>query len=100
RCVLGIPSFPTRRSSDLVLKWGKNAAKSVGLSSNAYNQSASVVGAMLTNYGVANDKVASSTNSLIGYASDLAAMFGGTTQEAVRSEEHTSELQSRLGLVC
>src|SRR5699024_3214228 len=50
-----------RTSADQVLKWGKGAATSVGLSTDAYNQSAAVVGAMLTNYGVANDKVESST---------------------------------------
>jgi phage-related protein len=72
-----------RSSASQIHEWSKGAATAVGLSSDAFNQSASVIGAMLTNYGVAQDQVASSTNTLIGYGSDLAAMFGGTTQEAV-----------------
>lgn len=72
-----------RDQAGVIHDYAAEAASAVGLSANAYSQSASVVGAMLTNYGVAADEVASSTNSLIGYASDLSAMFGGTTQEAV-----------------
>jgi phage-related protein len=72
-----------RASAAQIHEWAAGSATAVGLSTDAFNQSASVIGAMLTNYGVATDKVATSTNDVIQYGSDLAAMFGGTTQEAV-----------------
>jgi len=72
-----------RDSAGSIHDWAQTSAEAVGLSADAYSSSASVIGAMLTNYGVASDKVAASTNDLIRYGADLSAMFGGTTEEAV-----------------
>ncbi len=70
-------------SSKQMLAWSKNAAKSVGLSQNEYNQFATLVGSQLQNFGMSIDQSASKTNELIGLGADLSSMFGGTTADAV-----------------
>jgi len=64
-------------------KASKGAAKSIGLSENAYNELASTLGAGLKNKGL--DDFAGKTQNLIGLGGDLAAQFGGSTQEAVEA---------------
>lgn len=70
-------------SSKQMLAWSKNAAKSVGLSQNEYNEFATLVGSQLQNFGMSVDQSASKTNELIGLGADLSSMFGGTTADAV-----------------
>lgn len=70
-------------SSKQMLAWSKNAARSVGLSQNEYNQFATLVGSQLQNFGMSVDQSASKTNELIGLGADLSSMFGGTTADAV-----------------
>jgi len=59
------------------------AADKLGLSGSAYQQMASVIGSQMKNMGVPMDQVADSTNGLIEKGADLAAMFGGSTSDAV-----------------
>lgn len=59
----------------------KGAAQSLGLTKNAYNEMATVLGAMLKNQGIAD--FTGETQKLIGVGADLAAQFGGSTQQAV-----------------
>lgn len=59
----------------------KGAAKSLGLSQTAYNELATTLGAGLKNKGIKD--YADQTQGLIGVGADLAAQFGGSTQEAV-----------------
>lgn len=70
-------------SSKQMLAWSKNAAKSVGLSQNEYNEFAALVGSQLQNFGMSAEQSASKTNELIGLGADLSSMFGGTTADAV-----------------
>lgn len=63
--------------------WAATAAKELGLSQNAYNEFATVVGSQLKNMGVPMDEVTGKTADLITKGADLAATFGGTTSEAV-----------------
>ncbi len=72
-------------ASQEVLKYGDNAAQSVGLAASSYNQLASVLGAQLKNLGVSQTEVAGTTNNLIELGADLAATFGGTTADAVNA---------------
>src|SRR5699024_12664517 len=74
-----LPSFPTRRSSDLI-KLGKLFALSLIAFNSAFSATFSVTGAGFSLPGSANWLHADNTNA--------------------RSEEHTSELQSRFDLVC
>lgn len=58
-----------------------DAAKNLGLSKNAYQELATVLGAGLKNQGIKD--FAGETQNLIKIGGDLAAQFGGSTQEAV-----------------
>lgn len=72
-------------SAATIHKWAAAAAADVGLSQNAYNELASIVGAQLKNLGVSTDEVAGKTNELITLGADLAAQFGGSTSDAVNA---------------
>src|SRR5699024_12312658 len=88
-----LPSFPTRRSSDLTIlavAEGAISKEDAKLSKKKYKE-----------------KLANRQYSTVGY--ELAAQIEAATGQEVRvtipghtqrSEEHTSELQSRFDLVC
>lgn len=65
--------------------FASKAVKSVGLSGNAYNELATLIGSQLKNAGTPMDQLAGKTNDLITTGADLAAMFGGSTQDAVNA---------------
>ena len=58
-------------------------ATDIGLSTTAYSTAAAKLGAQLGNLGVSQDALGGTTDDLMRKSADLAAMFGGTTQEAV-----------------
>lgn len=66
-------------------QYSRNAARSVGLTGNAYNELATIIGSQLKNAGTPMQDLAGKTNDLIKTGADLAAMFGGTTQDAVNA---------------
>ncbi|KFI90942.1 hypothetical protein BISA_1921 [Bifidobacterium saguini DSM 23967] len=70
-------------SARKMLEWSNQAAQSVGLSKNEYNEFATLVGSQLQNFGMSVEESASKTNELIGLGADLSSMFGGSTSEAV-----------------
>lgn len=70
-------------SAGQMLDWSENAAMSVGLAQNEYNELGTIIGAQLANAGVAMDELAPKTDELITLGADLASMFGGTTSDAV-----------------
>mgnify|MGYP000862652766 CR=1 FL=1 len=74
-----------KESADQMGAFADKAATSVGLSTNAYNELATVIGSQLKNAGVPMTELAGRTNDLISTGADLAAMFGGTTQDAVNA---------------
>lgn len=74
-----------QENTDTVRRWADNSVESVGLSERAFLQLASGVGGQLTNLGLDLDSATTSSRELITIGSDLAATFGGTTQEAVEA---------------
>ena len=72
-----------KASAKQMLAWSNTAAVAVGLSKNQYNELATVLGAQLKNAGVSMEDLAGQTNTLIKQGADMAAMFGGTTADAV-----------------
>ena len=64
---------------------GRNASRAVGLSNSAYQQTAAVLGAQLKNLGTSENELVGTTDRLISLGADLAATFGGTTQDAVNA---------------
>lgn len=59
------------------------AANSLGLSTADYNQQAAVMGSLLMSTGSSADEAADATEGLLVNAADMAAMFGGSTSDAV-----------------
>lgn len=82
-------------SADQVKAWGKNAAQTVGLAQSEYQDLATLIGSQLKNAGVSMDELGPKTNDLITQGADLAAMYGGTTKEAV--EALSSALKGESG---
>lgn len=70
-------------NADQMHAWADQAATSVGLTKNEYNELATVLGTQLKNGGTSMDQLGSKTNELVGLGADLASMFGGTTADAV-----------------
>ncbi len=65
--------------------WARAAASNLGLSENAANQFAAVLGAQLKNAGTPLDQVAKKTKTLVQLGADLSATYGGTVADAVDS---------------
>ncbi|MEX3610070.1 hypothetical protein VVR12_03340 [Rothia sp. LK2588] len=72
-----------KQSSGVMHGYAQDAATTVGISQNAYNEFASRLGASLKNAGTPMDELAGKTNDLITMGADLSSMYGGTTAEAV-----------------
>jgi hypothetical protein len=66
-----------------VQAFGRTAADSVGLSNAAFQQQASVIGALVQNLGQTRTEAAATSTQLIKTGADLAATFGGKTADAV-----------------
>lgn len=71
------------KSADTVKKWSDQAAQSAGLAKSEYGELATVIGSQLKNAGMPMQDVTNRTGDLIQKGADLAAMFGGTTADAV-----------------
>lgn len=72
-----------KESAGQMHEWAGDAAVSVGLTKNEFNELGTLIGSQLKNGGTAMDELAPKTNELIGLGADLSSMFGGTTKDAV-----------------
>jgi hypothetical protein len=70
-------------SSDIISKFGENSATAVGLSESSFNQMAATTGAMLTNYGLDQNKAANETINLTKRAADMASIFNTDVSDAM-----------------
>lgn len=73
------------KNSAVVKGWAADAADSAGLSEAAYAELASGIGAQLNNLGLSQEDALAGTKNLITVGADLAATFGGSTQQAVEA---------------
>ena len=71
------------KNAKTVERWAAGAAASIGLAKSEYGELATVIGSQLGNAGLPLDQVTKKTKGLIQQGADLAAMFGGTTSDAV-----------------
>lgn len=71
------------KTADAMIAKSNQAADKYGLSADQYRDSANLIGSLFKNQGVASDKLAAKTDDMISRGSDLAAVFGGTTADAV-----------------
>jgi hypothetical protein len=74
-----------KQSAAQIHRWADSAATDVGLTGNAYNELATLIGTQLKNAGTSMEELAPKTNDLIALGSDLSSMFGGSTKEAVEA---------------
>lgn len=74
-----------KSQADSIKALAADAADSVGLSANQYQEFASVMGSQLKNLGVAQSDLVPTTDKLITMGADLASMYGGTTADAVEA---------------
>lgn len=72
-------------SQAAVAEWAKGADEAAGLSERAARQLTSQIGGLLKGFGFAKDEAAATSIELAQIGADLAATFGGTTQEAVEA---------------
>lgn len=72
-------------SQAAVSEWAKGADEAAGLSERAARQLTSQIGGLLKGFGFAKDEAAATSIELAQLGADLAATFGGTTQEAVEA---------------
>ena len=71
------------KNAKTVERWAAGAASSIGLAKSEYGELATLIGSQLSNAGLPLDQVTKKTKGLIQQGADLAAMFGGTTADAV-----------------
>jgi hypothetical protein len=71
--------------AEAVSATSRDAAQQFGLSAAEFSNSAALMGAQLQNMGFSADAAWDQTYALIGLGSDLAAQYGGTTQQAVEA---------------
>lgn len=69
--------------ADSVQAKATKAANAVGLSKSDYLDLANVIGTQLKNAGTPMDQLAGKTDKLVNQAADMAAVFGGSTADAV-----------------
>lgn len=74
-----------KESASTALEFSNKATRALGLTGNAYNELATILGSQLKNAGTPISDLAGKTNDLITLGADLSAMFGGTTQDAVNA---------------
>src|SRR5207249_5096966 len=98
RALMSLPSFPTRRSSDLLV--GALVILNIG---RGFNLSGRLIHAAFLEEGIDFLCHCAMTPSGRGAKQITVIMLEGqvgTQPYLARSEEHTSELQSRFDLVC
>lgn len=72
-----------KEGADDILRFGETSAKSVGLSTAAFNQMATITGALLKDTGLSMDEVANQTNELTIRAADMASVFNTDVNDAM-----------------
>jgi hypothetical protein len=68
-----------------VKRWASTSAEQIGLAASEYATLATLIGSQFKNAGLPMDQVTAKTGDLISLGADLAAMYGGTTKDAVEA---------------
>lgn len=73
------------KTSAAVVAKSNQAAQAYGLSADQYRSSANLIGSLLANQGVSQDKLGASTDALVQKGADLSAVFGGPASDAIEA---------------
>lgn len=71
------------KAADSVRKYASDSAQRLGVAKSAYMQSSAVMGSALQSTGFSAEKAAKMTDQAFTRSADLAATFGGKTEEAM-----------------
>jgi len=83
---LGATEQIFKDNSDTVAEWANNLDTSYGIAKKEALEYSNLMGSMLVNIGkLTEEQAAKQSAKLIELAGDLTAMYGGTTQDAVRA---------------
>jgi 2-hydroxy-3-keto-5-methylthiopentenyl-1-phosphate phosphatase len=83
---LGATDQIFKGASDTVNDWAKNLSSDFGIAKEEALKYSNLMGSMLINIGqLTEEQAAKQSAKLIELAGDLTAMYGGTTQDAVRA---------------
>lgn len=82
-------------NAEQIQDWAQTADQAVGLSKEAFNRLATIVGAQLQNMGFDLDESTEKTGVLIEVAADLAATYGGPVTKAIEAISSLLQGQSR-----
>jgi len=82
-------------SSKEIENFSKTAADKMGLSAQDYQKMAAETGRILTGFGISNSDAAKSTESLSTRAADMAAIVGGTTEDAMAAIDKALQGQTK-----
>jgi len=83
---LGATDQIFKQSSAIVKEWAKNLTSDYGIAKGEALEYSNLMGSMLINIGkLTDEQAAKQSQKLIQLAGDLTAMYGGTTQDAVRA---------------
>jgi hypothetical protein len=83
---LGATDQVYKQSSDTVKEWAQNLSSQYGIAKSEALSYSNLMGSMLVNIGqLTEEQAAKQSAKLIELAGDLTAMYGGTTQDAVRA---------------
>lgn len=83
---LGATDQIFKDASDTVNNWAKNLSSDFGIAKEEALKYSNLMGSMLINIGqLTEEQAAQQSAKLIELAGDLTAMYGGTTQDAVRA---------------
>ena len=69
-------------SANEINKWSKTALKAYGLNELSAKKYVGTMGAMLTSTGIANDKIAEMSKTMVALAGDMASFYNLDSQEA------------------
>ena len=82
-------------NAEQIQDWAQTADQAVGLSKEAFNRLATIIGSQLQNMGFDLDESTEKTGLLIEVAADLAATYGGPVTKAVEAISSLFQGQSR-----
>jgi len=82
-------------ASKTITDFSKNTADKMGLSAQDYQTMAAETGRILTGFGINNTDAANQTNTLATRAADMAAIVGGSTEDAMSAIDKAMQGQTK-----
>lgn len=73
------------KNAATIKRWAGDTSDAINLSKSDYGELATLIGSQMKNAGLPMDQVTKKTGEIIAKGADLAAMYGGTTKEAVEA---------------